>query len=136
MARYSTTRSGGSDVVETIASDQVRNRPWSATGTPSRRQITRTGSGVEKASTRSVGGPAASIASTSSSAISVVSGRSSSTRRAVKALATRRRSRLWSGGSIARMPESIWYGVVRGSSRPTLAARLNRGSPSTVRTSA
>ena len=28
-------RSGGSDVVETIASDHVRNRCWSEAGTPS-----------------------------------------------------------------------------------------------------
>ncbi|BCJ58821.1 hypothetical protein Jiend_22430 [Micromonospora endophytica] len=127
---------GVSEVVETIASDQTWNRCRSANGTPSSSQITWIGNGVAKCSTRSTGGPAATMASISSSAICRARGRSCSTRRAVNALATSRRSRVCSGGSIDRMPSPICRGVSRGSSRPTLAARLNLASPRTVRTSA
>ena len=63
-------------------------------------------------------------------------GRSSSTRRIVNAFATSVRSRVWSGGSICRMPPSRCTGERRGASFSFSIARENRRSPSTSRASA
>ena len=88
---------------DTTACDQTWNLSWSAAGTPSSSQITVIGSGNAKASMRSTdSSPPAkrpSIASSSDAVISSIRGRSPAIRRAVNALTTRRRSRVWSGGS-------------------------------------
>lgn len=115
-------------LVDRIRSLQTRNFGQPATGTPSSSQITATGSGNAKFSTRSAVLPPAAIASTSSPA-------SCRTLFWVKALATSLRSRLCSGGSIMMVPPSSLCGVILGTSASTAMARLNRRSPNTMRTS-
>ncbi len=109
----------------------------SPAGTPISSQITAIGNGPRTVAVRSAGGPAASRSSTSSSSMSRARSRTRSTPFAVKAAATERRSRVWSGGS--RKPTAPRSGMKCGASRvtglSTTASRLKRGSLVTRRTS-
>ncbi|MEU6749389.1 hypothetical protein ABZ914_24465 [Spirillospora sp. NPDC046719] len=89
----------GRSAVLSSASAQPVNRARSATGTPSRSQMTWMGSGSPNSSTRSAGAPDPIIASRRRPAIRSVPARSVSTRRGVNVRYTKRRSRVWSGGS-------------------------------------
>ena len=95
------------------------------------------GKGLRTVPQRSAGGPSWSSSSTSSSSIRRDFSRIRSTPLAVKAAATERRSRVWSGGS--RWPTAPRLGTKCGASRVTgrslTASRLNRGSSVTLRTS-
>lgn len=95
-----TSSSVGSSASTTA--DQARKSSRSSKGTPSSSQITVIGRGNANASIRSTGSPSApraAMASSSSSVIASIRGRSASTRREVNALLTSLRSRVWSGGS-------------------------------------
>ena len=87
----------------------------------------RMGSGSASWLMSSAGGPAASIVSSRPSTISCARGRSCSTRRAVNSRLTSRRTRVWSGGSMPRIDSPCsGYALVRATSLPIIAARLNR----------
>ena len=75
-----------------IASDQSLKRSWSAAGTPSISAITVIGSGKAYSAERSIS-PRGSTASSSSSAIAWIRGRSCSTIFGVNAFVTSRRRR-------------------------------------------
>ncbi len=85
-----------------IVFDQSRNASRSSMGTASSSQITVMGSGKANASSSSTSSLPA-IWSSSSAVISSILGRSCSIRRAVNALVTSLRSRVWSGGSLLSM---------------------------------
>ncbi|CAM5375878.1 hypothetical protein STENM223S_00199 [Streptomyces tendae] len=86
----------------TSSFDQVWKSPRSPAGTPSRSQITVTGSGSAYAPTRSAG-PVRGIRSSKSRATASTRGRSAAIRPGVKWPATSRRSRVWCGGSLWSM---------------------------------
>ncbi|WP_353068362.1 hypothetical protein [Amycolatopsis sp. DG1A-15b] len=122
----------------TITRDHCRNRSRPANGTPSSSHMTAVGSGKANASTRSTGGPCATIAASSPSAISWIRGRSAAIRRTVNAWADSRRSRVWPGGSMLRMlcsPVEKSPGSIRHGAPGYSRLRLNRESQKTVRTS-
>ncbi len=89
-----------------IWADHGRSSGRSASGTPSRSLITATDSGSATSATRSPP-PASASRSTSRSTFAWTRPRSRSTIRGVNALATSRRSRVWSGGSRSSMPLRI-----------------------------
>ncbi len=93
--------------------DHSRKSSRLSIGIPSSSQITVMGSGNAKTSSRSTSSPSFSL-EISSAAISCTRGRSSSTRRAVNALVTSLRSRVWCGGSRLSM-----FAENRGSNRRT-----------------
>jgi hypothetical protein len=114
--------------------DQIRNESRSATGIPSSSQITWMGSGNANASTRSTSVRPA-ISSSSSAVMVAMRGSSRSTRRAVNPAETRRRNRVWSGGSALSMWCPIGLPPLPGS-WPRGTGRLDRrGSPSAWRAS-
>ena len=91
-----------------IASDHSRKRSRSAAGMPRSSAITVIGSGNANSPTRSIS-RAVLTASSSSSAIAWIRGRSCSTIRGVNAFVTRRRSRRWSSPSLF----SMWFSIAR-----------------------
>ena len=82
----------GETVSATMVADQARNWSRSATGMPSSSQITVIGSGNANEANRSTS-RRVDISSSRAAVMAVIRGRSSSTRRAVKALLTSLRSR-------------------------------------------
>ena len=82
---------------------QARNWSRSVAGIPRSSQITVIGKGNANAESRSTGPVWVGIAAISSSAICSIRGTNAATDRGVNAFATRRRSRVWSGGSVLSM---------------------------------
>ncbi len=82
----------GATVSVTMVADQARNWSRSATGTPSSSQMTVIGSGKANEASRSTS-RRVDMSSSSPAVMAAMRGRSSSTRRAVKALFTSLRSR-------------------------------------------
>ncbi|CAM5731713.1 hypothetical protein STENM223S_05981 [Streptomyces tendae] len=98
-----------------MSADQGRRGARSDSGMPSISAITATGSGSATSLSRSPP-PASTSAETRSSASPRTYGRSRSTVRGVNAFDTRRRMRVWSGGSRSSMPWSlrVWNGSCSG----------------------
>ncbi|MGC0384021.1 hypothetical protein RKD33_004238 [Streptomyces sp. SAI-129] len=106
---------GFSSYIPQMSADQGRSGARSDSGMPSISAITATGSGSATSVSRSPP-PAATSRDTRSSASSCTYGFSRSTVRGVNALDTRRRIRVWSGGSRSSMPWSlsVWKGSCSG----------------------
>ena len=108
----------------------------SSDGTPSSSVITWEGSGSASASTRSTGGVRPAIASMSSSTIRWIAGRSASIRLRVNSGTSRRRSRVWSGGSIRMKVPGPGGCEVSLAGKPGVEkSELKFASPSTARAS-
>jgi len=100
------TSDGFSSYIFTMSPDHGRSRWWSRSGTPSISAITVTGSGSARVGSMS-NSPAAATPSTRRSKIAWTRGRSASTKPGVKAFETSLRTRVWSGGSMSRIPALI-----------------------------
>ena len=98
-ARISSSLMIGSSVF-TIVCDRSRSMSASAGGIPSMREMTVKGSGKAMSAITSIAWSRATTRSSCSSTSSCTSGRSCSITRGVKAFCTRRRRRVWSGGSL------------------------------------
>jgi hypothetical protein len=114
MATPAAVRSAAAPSEDRSVFDHVRNVRRSASGTPSRSQITLMGRGKAKASSRSTSAGPAAIRSASPAAISSMRGRMPAMARMVNARLTSLRSRVWSGGSeLSMCRPSSWANTVR-----------------------